>query len=435
MRPVASSHRARSAAIAQFLGVVACLPALILPDFVPGWAVTASVIGIAAMPIVGYVIARRPFARTPFDLPVGLMLALAPVNLLLSVDRVVTLPHFCKVIAGIALFYGTVGLLLETRWFRLSTWAICVLGLVLLPVLLLGTQWGAAKFSWLPWNIADHIPHTFTPFWKPADYLGFNTNLSGGTLAMLIPVPLAHTLSAHSRHERQDNARRRLIRAALRICTGIESALIAIVLVLTQSRGALLAALVASAVMLTARNWRWLLLVAVVVTGGVWVFQTSGGADTTSDVDSALNSAEGRIELWSRGLAIAQDFPFTGIGMGTVASVTPPFYPTFRIPDDAGIEHFHSLYANTAAETGYAGLITWVAFLCGLLALLWRAGRTSSDSPWGSLVLGSLGTIVVACVHGITDTLFFAPKVFVIAWALFGIGTAASIDRLRAEKA
>ena len=75
----------RSAAIIQFLGVMLRLPALILPDFLPGWSVAASLIGIAILPLLGLVIGVALFARTPLDLPLGLLLVLTGINLLTSI--------------------------------------------------------------------------------------------------------------------------------------------------------------------------------------------------------------------------------------------------------------------------------------------------------------------------------------------------------------
>jgi hypothetical protein len=427
-----TSRRRTLVALIQFAGVVLCVPALILSEALPGWAVTASLVGLGLLPVVGLILAGRPFERTPVDLPLGLMLLLAPTTLLVATDRAAALPHVYRIIAGAAVFYGVTGLLLETRWFALGAWGICLLGLALLPALLLGTQWSGAKFSWLPWRLNEAIPTLFRPFWKPEDYQGFNPNLSGGLLATMLPVPIAYTLFA-SRGLRSRPAPGR--GAAIRIAAGIESALIAALLLLTQSRGSLLAALVAVGAMLAVRNWRWLMVLALVLTGSIVVLRTTGlspfrAADLESDVDSALDSIEGRIELWSRGWAIAQDFPFTGIGMGMVLEVMPLRYPTFRISPAAQIEHLHSIYANTAAEMGFPGLIALLALLIVVLILFWRAASRARESVWAPLAVGTLGTAVVVCVQGVNDTLFAAPKAYVIVMGIFAVGVAVALHVL-----
>ena len=123
------TSRLKLVAIVQFVGVALCIPALILPDFLPSWSITASLIGLAVVPAFGLIVARRPFARTPVDLPLGLLLIATGANLLATANRAVTLPHVLKTLAGIALFYAIVGLLRETGWTRLAGWAVCLLGL------------------------------------------------------------------------------------------------------------------------------------------------------------------------------------------------------------------------------------------------------------------------------------------------------------------
>ena len=44
------ARRLKLVAIVQFVGVALCLPALILPDFLPSWSITASLVGLAFVP-------------------------------------------------------------------------------------------------------------------------------------------------------------------------------------------------------------------------------------------------------------------------------------------------------------------------------------------------------------------------------------------------
>ena len=102
-----SRHRIRIAAQhLQFLCVVLCLPALIFPDRFPIWAELASLIGLAIMPILAVRSGRRWLQRTPLDIAIVLMLVLTPLNLLISADQALTVPHVYKVAGGVALFYA-----------------------------------------------------------------------------------------------------------------------------------------------------------------------------------------------------------------------------------------------------------------------------------------------------------------------------------------
>lgn len=426
-----SPRRLKAAAIAQFAGVVFCLPALILPDILSGWPVAASLIGIAVLPLVGFIIARRPFARTPLDLPAGLLLGLSIANLFTSLDRAATFPHITKTIAGIALFYGLTGLILETRWLRLTTWGVLLLGLGLIPFVLLGVQWSGDKFSWLPWAPGDIVPHLVRPFWKPSDYAGFNPNMAGGVLAMVLPLPVA--IAAIGQTGRGPRS------WGVRIVAGLVALGLGATLVLTQSRGALLAVAVAAAVMVAAVNWRWLAVV-IPLAGGMVALQLTGlvpppSWDFASDAESALNSAAGRVELWSRAWAIAEDFPFTGTGMGVVGRVMSHSYPTFRIATTVQLDHAHNLYLNTAAEVGIPGMVTITAFLMGLGLLEWRAatGAVRAARPAAPLAVGSLGAVTALCVHGITDAVTYYARAHLSAWALLGIAMGVAMVCSRAR--
>ncbi|MBN1259930.1 MAG: O-antigen ligase family protein [Anaerolineae bacterium] len=397
----------------QLAWIAACLPALIFADQVSPLVQLASLLGLALMPALGWLCGRRPVSRTPLDLSIAVMLLLLPFNLWLSTNRLLTLPQVYKVIAGIALFYGIVGLLQETGWFQLSAWGIGILGLALVPIVLLGTDWGSAKFSWMPWKPIDLFPHLFRPFWKAEGYAGFNSNMAGGTLAMLAPLPLAYMLISR--------------KSWIRLLAALDAVLIILALLLTQSRGAILSLAIAMMTMLATRNWRWLFLLTVIAAGSVFALQQAdlppnvAQIEAGSDVTSALSSLAGRLELWARAFYILQDFPLTGIGMGLVVDVLPQMYPTFLISPTIRIEHLHNLFLNTGAELGFPGLISLSAVLIGLFALSWRAIAMSKDSSLAPLALSNLGIIVVICTHGLSDAITFYTRAHVIAWALLGV--------------
>jgi putative inorganic carbon (hco3(-)) transporter len=424
---------ARHIRLIQFLGVTACLPALILPDALPRPMLSGSLIGIGLMALLGIVVTRRPFLRTPLDIPMWLLGLVVCLNMLVSANPELTLPHVTKTLAGIAIAYAIVGLLSETRWFTIAGWAICLLGLLLVPLVLFGTNWpGSSKLSWISWMI-ERSPLRFRPFWKPADYRGFNVNLAGGTLAMLLPIPVAYALFARS-HKK--NIGSQAVSLIVRLAAGMDAILITGMLLSTQSRGAILAALTAVGIMLAARDWRWFIAVALVLAAGFIAVETGilpppPTLNLASDAESALNSATGRLELYSRAIHIIGDFPLTGIGMGLVDEILPLRYPLFRSGPSAQPNHLHNLWLNAGAELGIPGLAGLLSFAIGLLTLTWKAARRTArnarpprDTP---LVLGTLGVIVVFCVHGLTDTVTYYLRAHLIAWALFGVALAVSM--------
>ncbi len=377
--------------------------------------IPAAILGLALTFWAGRWLTGRAFVHTPLDLPLMLMMLLMPLNILISADRALTWPHVYKIIGGTAIFYGVVGLLREKPWFELSALGISLLGLVLGGILLFGTQWSGAKLSWLPFNLAGRIPRLVNPFWKPEGFAGFNANLAGGTVALLLPVPLGYVLFGR--------------RIRVRVGALLETAALSALLLLSFSRGAMLAFGVAVLVMLVAHDWRWLGLVAVVLVAGV-VLLVTGKLDPVldpvrnGDITASVQGLDSRLELWSRGIYMMQDFAFTGVGMGMVEKVLPLLYPTFLIPPSAGIEHVHNLYLEFGAELGFPGLMIVLAQLLLLFYLGWHSMQQARGTPWMPLASGLLGTVVVLAVHGLVDTIPFAPKAYLIIWALFGVAVA-----------
>ena len=69
----------------------------------------------------------------------------------------------------------------------------------------------------------------------------------------------------------------------------------------------------------------------------------------------ALGGLDGRLEVWSRALFMTQDFPFTGIGMGTFRQVANAMYPFFLAGPDADIPHAHNLFLQVAVTWACRG--------------------------------------------------------------------------------
>jgi O-antigen ligase len=355
-------------------------------------------------------------------MPILVLLLLLPIAMLVTPDRALTIPHVYKVIGSAALFYAVLGVLEEKPWLGLSGLAISALGLVLAVFTLFGTRWTGAKLPWLPFDLHQLFPRLIHPFWNPE---GFSSNIAGGTLAMLLPVPVAYVFFA----------RRPLIRLGALLEVGVVST----VLLFTQSRGALVALAAGMVVMLVAHNRHWLILAVLSVIVGLSTVRVVGMDSFLASISdtaagSAVHSAQGRLELWSRGWMMLRDFPFTGIGFGMAVQVMPMLYPTFVLSNDRGIEHVHNLYLQAGVDLGFPGLIATLAFLLGLCYLSWRAAQRARGTGLEPLASGMLGGIVVFAVHGFTDNITFYAKSHFIAWTLFGVAVAVGLRLGRDDK-
>lgn len=173
----------------------------------------------------------------------------------------------------------------------------------------------------------------------------------------------------------------------IRLLAHSGTALLTLVVFLTQSRGAFLGLMVFALLTITTqrRRLRGLLgvgvvaaLIAIAAPDSVW--QRLGGlkaltsTDTISQADNE-GSAKSRYAIWHIALRIAKDNPLTGVGFGSYPDVhwqyarqTPGALRSVVGPKDS-----HSTYLNALAETGVPGLIALVGFFISVVVFLAKA--------------------------------------------------------------
>ena len=142
-------------------------------------------------------------------------------------------------------------------------------------------------------------------------------------------------------------------------------------------------------------------------------------------VGGAITSVESRFEVWSRAIYMLQDFPYTGIGIGTFPRVAPILYPFFLIGPDADVPHAHNIYLQAGVDFGLPGLIAYVSLWTVLLLSTWQSARRLSESSLYPLAVGLFCGFVAFLVHGLTDAITGQSiKASVIVWGLIGVATA-----------
>lgn len=430
----------------QILSALAALEPLVVLALVPLFWYPGPLIGWlwSTIPLLwGARWAARgyPSVRTPYDLPLLGFLLLLPFAFAPVVDWTLAMPKLYGVLLGIALLYALANALTNRRQVLLGRDVYVLAGGALALVGLVGTEWPASKLVPLG-PFYDRLPLLITGVVYAQPRGGIHPNELGGALSLLIPLALATLLSSGEQADphcsRQVPASPaagpgRLLASIRWLSLLAASGLMIGVLLLTQSRSAYLGT--AAGVWLVAIWWclaRFCSLRARVATGlGLGMMALlSGGlswrlVSTWLDTQgTGLDSFPGRLELWSRGLAMLRDFPVTGIGLGQISLVLPALYPLESIAPDTYIPHAHNVFLQVALDFGIPA-----ACAVGLIVALagWTLGMTyrqTVDRQTQALAIGLGAGLLSFLIFGSTDAIALGARGGLGFWAVLGLSAA-----------
>jgi len=365
--------------------------------------------------------------RTPLDVPLSLVLFTALVGFYPSVDRAASLRVLVKMVVEIGLFYSLVNAIRSQE----SAWGmarlLAAVGVAMSLLSLVNTQWITHKVFSLP-GIYERLPKLLPVLNK----VGFHPNIVGGTLAMILPLNIGLFLMALRaiRWQRAGEAREEITgwQPEHPLYLAVEfSLMLAVVggtLVLTQSRGAWLGT--AAALLLMALWWRPRFLWGVPIAGlAVVLFVRHVGLTAVTDfflISDAATSTQGRLELWGRTIYMMQDFPYTGIGLGTFETVLPVMYPVFILGPK--VPHAHNLWLQIGVDLGLPGLVAYTAVLAALACIALHTLYRTRGQTLEPLALACVGAFVVFVVHGLVDHVTFSTKPGTVLWAILGLTVA-----------
>ncbi len=347
-------------------------------------------------------------AQTPLDLPLLFFLIMNLQGLYPSTDFPRSLSVLVQNVIQVALFYSVVNGLTDRRRAGLVYTGL-VLSAVIVALGSLGnTQWSQTKLFSLP-QVYDFLAQIHVPWLSK---LAFHPNFVGAALAMLSPLAIAIVWSS--------------LHLQWRLLAGLSLLIVLPVLGLTQSRGALIG-LAAALVFIAAYRCRVvrLALPAIALATGLVVYRM--GPAQVADIvliTDVTTSAQGRLEVWTRALYMIQDFPFTGIGLGTYGTVARVLYPFFLIGPDTLVAHPHNIYLGAAVDLGLPGFVAFTAFTVVCLMIAVSGLRRASGTDLEPLFLGILGGMVVYLVHGMLDQVTFSTKTGAALWVMMGLATA-----------
>ncbi len=364
------------------------------------------VIAFALFFVLNGVLTRRWWTRTPLDLPAAGLLLMLPVTLWATALPEITVPQVWRVLNGVVFYYAIVRWCVDESRLRLLVYGVLLAGVGIAAFAPFSVTWSTSKLGFIPAGVYQRFSVLVSDTVHP--------NVMGGNLALFLPLAAAVLLfdwEGTSWRER-----------TLTVLAGV---FMGGVLILTKSRGAWMGVALAFGILLLLR-WRWWGAGAVALAGGgafLWVQNNLGWGTfwQTVSTSGVVSGFEGREEIWSRAIYMLQDFPFTGIGMGSFGKVADLLYPFF-LAAPGKVPHAHNLFLQIGVDLGLPGLIAWLACWFGVMAMGWRLHRSAPSALGRSVGTGVLLAQVALGVHGIFDAVVWglvrsAPLLWML-WAL-----------------
>lgn len=365
-------------------------------------------VGVAAFFwILRWIGRGRPSFSTPADWSIFLLVVMIPVTIWATALPEKTIPQVLRLLTGIALYYAIVNWAITPKRLRWLGWGLIAVGFVLALVAPFSVVWSINKPLLIPNSVYAHFHPLVSDTIHP--------NVMAGSLILLIPIPLAWLLF---------NKDRRLWWLSLLAAIAL-LAMIA-VLGLTKSRGAWIAlAVVLGALMVLRWRWSWVVLIVGIFMIAIVIYRLGLKPVTEALASSgSITTLAGRQEIWSRAIFMIQDFPFTGIGLGTFGDVADAMYPFF-LASPGTIFHAHNLFLQIAVDLGIPGLIVWLAILLLMTISSWhlfRFGRLIENSSLTILGAGLLCGQFALAVNGLLDAVTWGMvKSAPLVWALWGL--------------
>jgi putative inorganic carbon (HCO3(-)) transporter len=378
---------------------------IIRQDFLP--AVVLSYLVWFALRLVR----RQPLVRTPLDWGILLLLGLSLLNLLLtngmpSAIREKSFEQVLRLWSGVILFQLIFNWGIQKA--RLN-WLLAGLGGVALGLggfSFISVEWTVSKLSFLPAGFYQLTQSLVSDT--------VNANVMAGTFVLFMPIAMAIFLWSFSDLR---------FRTRLGLLLGL--AFLSVVMIFTQSRGAILALGVCGVILVSTR-WRWGILIILLPVAGLVYFLSSISQNQFLEylLGGAFGSYDGRLEIWSRAIYLIQDFSFSGAGMGLYGDVVDKIYPFFLF-EPGNVPHAHNIFLQIGADFGVPGLITWLAIYLLMIVIcvrIIRAGKLAVDYMIIGLGYGLLCSQIALGVHGLLDAVTWGiVRSAPLVWALWAV--------------
>jgi hypothetical protein len=300
---------------------------------------------------------------------------------------------------GVAMLYALANTPASTigRWYMPGL--IVVAGLIALGAVSV-TDWDLVNKVFGVAGLQKLIPQVRIHLVEASDSGLINPNELGGALASTIPIAAAVLCFA---------------RGSLRTAAAMTLLLSSAVVVLTQSRGGMLASVAGLAIVVLVRfraGRRAVLGLVAISIGLLSMLALRSGIALAMVVG-------GRVDVWSRAWAILREHAFTGIGLGRFDLAYAAYFATLADPEPL-VPHAHNLVLQAVLDLGLVGGLAYcslfVVALITAMRMLYRSVGAAS-----LFAAGLAGSMVAALIFGTTDTIAPGARASLLYWVLFGL--------------
>lgn len=422
----------------RWLVLILVSPFLLFPT--PG-TVFALLI-VPGLGILFWFAGEKPFARTPLNPVLLLLVLMLPVGLWVATDFTVTLPKLAGLILGLGVFDCFVHYGSSPRGWILCLVAFLSMGLGIALVGLLGTQW-ALKFDML-----TPFTYRFEPriVGLPGAEKGISPNEVAGALLWVIPTFLALSVFGVTELKRQTLARRWL--APINLLVWEAMLFVILVFLICQSRGAYLAIAITAIGLPFVLLWhrrRWFLTLVfatgILCASAVWRYENDSALRAAlydfkiGGSSLSVDALKGRDQIWARAMIGIERYPLTGIGLGNFRVRLNEFDPSHPIYVEHDIAHAHNEFLQATLDLGIPGLIAFIGIHVLALGMLVRvynkpiqelpsgpnAGLFASRAAQKMLALGLGAGLGAHLLYGMTDVVALGAKPGILFWMLLGL--------------
>lgn len=203
--------------------------------------------------------------------------------------------------------------------------------------------------------------------------------------------------------------------------------IISLIIVLTGSRGAILALLASMVVMLGIRHgWKGQGLVLVLL---LLIVLVPNPVQKRVIAEHDRNPATySRIQMWKGAVQEIVDHPF-GVGLG----LHRYFAPQYSFPVEGQIIRYgqvsrtaHNEFLQVGIETGVVGLLVFVGGILLLIVEVTKVLRKTLTRLERAIVVGSGGGVVVILIHATVDSNLHVPSIAIVLTVLAAVLLSAS---------